>query len=171
MSFSIKSKDETSAGTLQQPVLPQDHSDEEDVASAALGKTAQQNRQVPEHVQKAIQFVESQLMARNAKLAAVVTASLVSQPALALTKSSLSTALATSYSKTTTTSTSTIAAARNEKSHISLAKTEAERNAIYEQQQQNKHKEMKKGKINEKENRKRWMDCDIFLNIFSIYFF
>uniref|UniRef100_A0A1B0G9T7 SURP motif domain-containing protein n=1 Tax=Glossina morsitans morsitans TaxID=37546 RepID=A0A1B0G9T7_GLOMM len=144
VSFSIKSKDETSAGTLQQPVLPQDHSDEEDVASAALGKTAQQNRQVPEHVQKAIQFVESQLMARNAKLAAVVTASLVSQPALALTKSSLSTALATSYSKTTTTSTSTIAAVRNEKSHISLAKTEAERNAIYEQQQQNKHKEMKK---------------------------
>ncbi|KAI9589135.1 protein suppressor of white apricot [Glossina fuscipes] len=145
VSFSIKSKDETSAGTLQQPVLPQDHSDDEDVASAALGKTAQQNRQVPEHVQKAIQFVESQLMARNAKLAAVVTASLVSQPsALALTKSSLSTALATSYSKTTTTSTSTIAPIRNEKSHISLAKTEAERNAIYEQQQQNKHKEMKK---------------------------
>uniref|UniRef100_A0A1A9W1Y8 SURP motif domain-containing protein n=1 Tax=Glossina brevipalpis TaxID=37001 RepID=A0A1A9W1Y8_9MUSC len=145
VSFSIKSKDDSGTGTLQQPVLPQDHSDEEDAASVALGKSAQQNRQVPEHVQKAIQFVESQLMARNAKLAAVVTASLVSQPsALVLTKSSLSTALASSYSKTTTTSTSTIAALRNEKPHISLAKTEAERNAIYEQQQQNKHKEMKK---------------------------
>ncbi|XP_055914562.1 protein suppressor of white apricot [Eupeodes corollae] len=80
VSFSIKIKDEQPVSALRQ-ALPQETSDDEtenkiksNGTSIQVGDQVQMPQQqvparsVPEHVQKAIQLVESQLMARNAQL-------------------------------------------------------------------------------------------------------
>lgn len=158
VSFSIKNKEETASNALQNTVLPQDASDEEDkptannnssnTATTTSASTAtQNNRHVPEHVQKAIELVESQLMARNAQIAAAL--ALRQQAAvlpvtnvlpLANIPASLSVP-AVAVVATTPMGTSSSASA------TAPTKAEAERNAIFEQQQQQRHKELKKGKI------------------------
>ncbi|XP_055841047.1 protein suppressor of white apricot isoform X2 [Episyrphus balteatus] len=80
VSFSIKIKDDQPVAALR-PALPQEASDDEsdkkvksNGGGVQVGDQVQLQqpqmpaRSVPEHVQKAIQLVESQLMARNAQL-------------------------------------------------------------------------------------------------------
>lgn len=79
VSFSIKIKEDQPVASLR-PALPQETSDDEaDKKVKSNGASSQvtdqvhllqqvPTRSVPEHVQKAIQLVESQLMARNAQL-------------------------------------------------------------------------------------------------------
>lgn len=129
---------------LPQPALPQEHSDEEDKPKANNSSSSAQ-RHVPEHVQKAIQLVESQLMARNAQLAATLA---LRQPPMANSTATANIkSLPTRYEadklpNKLTNPTVTVASS----SSSSTSKAEAERNAIFEQQQQQRHKELKKGK-------------------------
>ncbi|XP_075158346.1 suppressor of white-apricot [Haematobia irritans] len=136
VSFSIK-KDESPTTTLQQTVLPQDTSDDEDksAASAATNNTANQqaNRHVPIHVQKAIELVESQLMARNAQIAAAALA--LRQTNIIPIKNVLPNLPVTQPHPTKATGVP---------GQVTISGKEAERNAIFEQQQQQRHKELKK---------------------------
>lgn len=134
VSFSIKSKDDQPISGLQ-PALPQETSDDdEDNTNKQTNSSTDnpQQRTVPEHVKKAIQLVESQLMARNAQLAAVVGATV-----LPCNLPNMRSRFDIDFSgqlapKPATANTS----------------AEMERNAIFEQQQQNRHKELKRGKKN-----------------------
>lgn len=81
VSFSIKIKEDQPVPTRRRPALPQEASDDESekkvksnggtvsvVDQVQMPQNQGPVRSVPEHVQKAIQLVESQLMARNAQL-------------------------------------------------------------------------------------------------------
>ncbi|XP_065365952.1 protein suppressor of white apricot [Calliphora vicina] len=144
VSFSIKTKEENVANvTLQQPALPQEHSDEEDKPKTNTSAAGTQ-RHVPEHVQKAIQLVESQLMARNAQLAATLA---LRQTPLASTTSTTNSSiksLSTCYESDKFPNKLTNPAVAITTSTSNTSKTEAERNALFEQQQQQRHKELKK---------------------------
>ncbi|XP_046801976.1 protein suppressor of white apricot [Lucilia cuprina] len=154
VSFSIKNKDETATSVaLQQPALPQEHSDDEDKPKTNASANSSQ-RHVPEHVQKAIQLVESQLMARNAQLAATLALRQTTPLANSVgSSSSTLKSLSTRYdsdkltNKLPTSSVVKISAgsvAINTSSTSNTSKAEAERNALFEQQQQQRHKELKK---------------------------
>ncbi|XP_037810556.1 LOW QUALITY PROTEIN: protein suppressor of white apricot [Lucilia sericata] len=155
VSFSIKNKDETATNvSLQQPALPQEHSDDEDKPKTNASANSSQ-RHVPEHVQKAIQLVESQLMARNAQLAATLALRQTTPLANSGGSSgnsnlkSLSTRydaekLTTKLPTSSVTKLSTSSVAINTSSTSNTSKAEAERNALFEQQQQQRHKELKK---------------------------
>uniref|UniRef100_A0A1I8PZF0 SURP motif domain-containing protein n=1 Tax=Stomoxys calcitrans TaxID=35570 RepID=A0A1I8PZF0_STOCA len=154
VSFSIKNKDECATTALQNTVLPQDPSDDEDkvatssVATPSISASTstststsistntnasnQQARHVPIHVQKAIELVESQLMARNAQIAAAAALAL-RQTNVIPVKNVLPTITPTHASKSSGVSGASAATGK-----------EAERNAIFEQQQQQRHKELKK---------------------------
>lgn len=150
---------------LPQPALPQEHSDEEDKPKANNSSSSSAQRHVPEHVQKAIQLVESQLMARNAQLAATLA---LRQPPMANSSAAANIkSIPTRYEvdklpNKLTNPTVTVASSSNS----STSKAEAERNAIFEQQQQQRHKELKKGKreiiLNSFEAK-----FNIYLNFFS----
>ncbi|KAM7348363.1 suppressor of white-apricot isoform 2-T2 [Cochliomyia hominivorax] len=130
---------------LPQPALPQEQSDDEDKPKSNSNTISSANqRHVPEHVQKAIQLVESQLMARNAQLAATLAlrqptslthstsnAGIMSLPATRYETDMVNNKIINPTVTTTSSSTNT-------------SKAEAERNAIFEQQQQQRHKELKK---------------------------
>ncbi|XP_073830297.1 suppressor of white-apricot isoform X2 [Musca autumnalis] len=135
--FSIKTKDESPNAALQPPVLPQDTSDDEEKQTTSANMvTNNPNRHVPEHVQKAIFEVESQLIARNAQMAAA--AALAFRHSSGLPVNNLlpiSTIPVTNQLKLPLISGSASSA---------TTKAEAERNAIFEQQQQQRHKELKK---------------------------
>lgn len=148
VSFSIKTKEDGCTNVpLPQPALPQEHSDDEDKpktpTTPAAPATSGNQRHVPEHVQKAIQLVESQLMARNAQLAATlalrqtpVTSNMaLNNPIKTLTNRYETDKMPTKSLNST-----------NATQVTSSSKAEAERNALYEQQQQQRHKELKKGK-------------------------
>ena len=127
---------------LSQPALPQEHSDDEDKPNTPTSATTGNQRHVPEHVQKAIQLVESQLMARNAQLAAT----------LALRQTPLTSNMPLNNPiKTITNRYETdkmpakLINSTNAPQTANSSKAEAERNALYEQQQQQRHKELKKG--------------------------
>ncbi|XP_005177286.2 LOW QUALITY PROTEIN: protein suppressor of white apricot [Musca domestica] len=153
--FSIKAKEESSNATLQPPVLPQDTSDDEEKqvspspaatnivtnrAATTTATTNNPNRHVPEHVQKAIFEVESQLMARNAQIAAAALAFRTSSILPVNNLLPMPTIPATHQPKPALLSGPAVLS-----SNLSAAtKAEAERNAIFEQQQQQRHKELKK---------------------------
>ncbi|XP_061385997.1 protein suppressor of white apricot [Musca vetustissima] len=144
--FSIKPKEDVPNTTLQPPVLPQDTSDDEEklntptTTAANIATSSNPNRHVPEHVQKAIFEVESQLMARNAQIAAAALAFRSSSILPVNNLLPITTIPAIAPLKSTMSSGTLVVS-----SNVSAAsKAEAERNALFEQQQQQRHKELKK---------------------------
>lgn len=104
---------------------------------------------MPEHVQKAIQLVESQLMARNAQIAASVGSrsaqnTVLASPAL-LSMRAPSSQHQPSGSRYDADYNSGIASSNSTKVQLKNSKAEMERNALFEQQQQHRQKELKKG--------------------------
>ncbi|XP_067636042.1 protein suppressor of white apricot [Eurosta solidaginis] len=142
--FSIKSK-EDSAATMLQPGLPREPSDDDDESTAkAAPSNSTQTRMVPEHVQKAIQMVESQLMARNAQLAATINSrnssnALLPAPALLGMGASSNQQTTSRFDNYNSSSAGSLT-----KLHLKNTKAELERNALFEQQQQNRQKELRK---------------------------
>ncbi|XP_053951980.1 protein suppressor of white apricot [Anastrepha ludens] len=143
--FSIKPKEEPAAAILQ-PALPHEPSDD-DEECAAKPASSTQVRSVPEHVQKAIQLVESQLMARNAQIAATVSSRSTSNAAM--TGPALLAMRAPPNQHQSTGSRfdvdyNTSIANNSTKTQLKSSKAEIERNALFEQQQQHRQKELKK---------------------------
>lgn len=141
VSFSIKIKEECQSTALQNTVLPQDASDDEEKhTSAASFAHSASSTTIPEHVQKAIKLVESQLMARNAQIAAALALRHTSSSSLPV-KNVLPNNTSIHNTKSSMVS---VSSALSISSGASASKAEAERNMIFEQQQQQRHKELKK---------------------------
>ncbi|XP_017465572.1 PREDICTED: protein suppressor of white apricot isoform X2 [Rhagoletis zephyria] len=145
--FSIKPKEESTAAILQ-PALPHEPSDDDEECTAKPAATGQA-RSVPEHVQKAIQLVESQLMARNAQIAATVgsrsaaNAVMAGPPLLGLRAPAIQHQQQSTGNRFDADYNSSIGG-NSTKTQLKISKAEMERNALFEQQQQNRQKELKK---------------------------
>uniref|UniRef100_W8BZ70 Protein suppressor of white apricot n=1 Tax=Ceratitis capitata TaxID=7213 RepID=W8BZ70_CERCA len=141
--FSIKPKDEPATAILQ-PALPCEPSDD-DEESTAKPTAPTQSRAVPEHVQKAIQMVESQLMARNAQIVANVGNRGTSNTVLAGTTLHGTHTTSNHHSHQPTGSRFDVDYnSQTTKQQLKSSKAEMERNALFEQQQQHRQKELRK---------------------------